>query len=105
MAYDEQMAQKFRKELAKFDAITVNEKQMFGALGFMIGGKLAVCVGDKDVMYKLGVEESKKLIAQGVASPVVMGSRTMKQWVNIYFSTLNDPNKFKEYLVKAICYD
>ena len=102
MAYDEQMALKFRRELAKMDLGTVHEKYMFGALGFMVNGKLAACVGDKDVMYRLGSERCKKLIEQGAAEPVIMGKRTMKHWVNVYFHNLENSSKFDEYLSQSI---
>lgn len=102
MAYDEQMASRFRDELLKLGVSHVEEKSMFGALGFMINGKLAVCVGSEDVMYKFSTERCNELINEGIAEPVTMGKRTMKDWVTIYFYNLEDPKQFQVHLRCAL---
>lgn len=104
MAYDEQMADRFRDALLKFGVNNVDEKKMFGALGFMIDGKLTVCVGSEDAMYKLGTTRSKELIDEGVAEPVVMGKRIMKDWVNIYFYNSDEQDAFDQYLLQSLEY-
>ncbi|HEX8227067.1 MAG TPA: TfoX/Sxy family protein [Candidatus Saccharimonadales bacterium] len=102
MAYDELMADKFRIWLAESDAGTVQEKHMFGALGFMVDANLIACVGDRDVMYRLGAERCKELFDQEIAVPIVMGARTMKDWVNIPFKNLDNPDRFKEYITQSL---
>jgi TfoX/Sxy family transcriptional regulator of competence genes len=98
MAYDLAVAERFRAALNA--RAEVQEKHMFGALGFMINGKLAVCVGSDDVMFRLSSEECNRLIEQGIASPVTMGKRTMKNWVNIDFDEVD--KDFTTYLDAAL---
>src|SRR5690606_11821451 len=103
MAYNEQTASRLRTDLIKLcDANSIQEKKMFGALGFMVNGRLVVCVGSEDVMYKLGAEQCRELINQGLAEPVTMGKRTMKDWVNVYFDKLADPTTFNQYLHQSV---
>ncbi|HYH75140.1 MAG TPA: TfoX/Sxy family protein [Candidatus Saccharimonadales bacterium] len=104
MAYDKQMALRVRQELTASHVGTVQEKPMFGALGFIVNGRLAICVGSTDVMYKLGADYCKELVSKGVAEPVVMGERTMKDWVNIYFYNLEEPSTFKRYLSQSLAF-
>jgi TfoX/Sxy family transcriptional regulator of competence genes len=104
MAYDQQIATKLRAALAQQPIDDLREKNMFGRLGFMVNGKLATCVGSKDVMYKLSAERCNELVASGVANPVVMANRTAKEWVTIDFAHLEDASVFQSYLTECLDY-
>ncbi len=95
MAYDTTMVIRVREALGSRG--TVDERNMFGSLGFMVNGKLAICVQANAVMYKLSSADAAKFIEQGVASRAVMGKRTMKNWVVVPNDALA-----KEVLFEAI---
>lgn len=96
------MTEKLRNDISELNLNHVQEKNMFGSLGFMINGKLAMCVRDSNVMYKLGVKRCKELVSQGLAEPVIMGKRMTKDWVYIDNTQLDDPNVYKSYLFEAL---
>ena len=96
------MVEKFRVAIAAIETKNVEEQKMFGSIGFMINGKLTVCVGDEDAMYKFGAATTNRLIEEGIAQPVVMGKRIMKEWATIDFRKLSDTAAFTTYLHKAI---
>lgn len=102
MAYDQEMVEKFRVAIAAIETKNVQERKMFGSIGFMINGRLTVCVGDEDVMYKFGADATNRLTEQGIAQPVVMGKRIMKEWATIDFAKLSDGTAFATYLRMAI---
>lgn len=103
MAYNNEMADKFRQALA--DLGTIEEKQMFGSLSFMINGKLSVAVGKDDVMFKIGPELTHTKIATHEAEPVTMNNRTMKSWVVVDNDQLSNAEHFDEWLSVAIRYN
>lgn len=101
MAHNMQMTDRFRGAFAEFGADVV-EKNMFGSLGFMVNDKLAVCVREPNVMFKFSAARRDELIEQGIAAPVVMGKRTMKNWVFIENGLLTDKAAFDGYLAEAL---
>ena len=102
MAYNIEMVDRFRDALTELGVANIEERKMFGALGFMVGGKLVACVGIDDVMFKLGRERCSDLVEQGIAVPVAMGRRTMKDWVNVDFSRIQDFRFAKELVSQSI---
>jgi TfoX/Sxy family transcriptional regulator of competence genes len=80
MAYDEEFANRIREELADVDGIT--EKTMFGGLGFLLGGNMAVGImSTGDLMVRVGPEGADEALAQPQARPFEMRGRQMSGWV------------------------
>lgn len=103
MAYNDDMAQKMRQALS--DLAPFEERKMFGALGFMINGRLIICVGKEDVMYKIGPECTLTKIDSKEAEPVTMNNRTMKSWVFVKNDHLESTKYFSEWLKTALDYN
>ena len=62
MAYDEELADRIRALLDDRDGLT--EKKMFGGLGFMIGGNMAIAAsGQGGILVRVDPEESDELVA------------------------------------------
>lgn len=100
MAYNPLMAERMREALLSFG--DVQEKHMFGSLGFMVNGRLVICVQNNDVMYKLGKDRSHELIEREVAVAVEMGNRTMKGWADVPIERLSNSTLFNELLAEAV---
>ena len=82
MAYDEDLADRIRELLATEKAVT--EQKMFGGLGFMIGGNMAVAAsGQGGLMVRVDPDRSDRLTASGNAAPMVMRGRPMKGWLRV----------------------
>ena len=68
MAYDEQLAARIRERLDARPDVT--ERKMFGGLGFMVGGNMAVAVMTTGGMIvRLEPEEARAAIAAGEGGP------------------------------------
>ncbi|MGH3350709.1 MAG: TfoX/Sxy family protein [Nocardioides sp.] len=78
MAYDVDLAERVRDLVP--DGTT--EKQMFGALAFMVNGNMACAVGPDDLLVRTGKSAYETAIAAG-AEPMTMGARTMSGYVNV----------------------
>src|SRR4051794_36124859 len=82
MAYDEDLADRIRELLASEKGVT--EQKMFGGLGFMIGGNMALAAsGQGGVMVRVDPDQSDRLTASGNAAPMVMRGRPMKGWLRV----------------------
>lgn len=61
-----------------------SEKAMFGGLGFLVGGRLAVSAGSGgDLMVRVDPDQSELLVANTSARRVVMRGREMRGWLQL----------------------
>ena len=95
MPYDAALADRIRMVLAEEllggeldddqgDLGLVEEKKMFGGLGFMVAGHLAVCAGSKgDLMVRVDPADLEALCVDDAVEPMAMAGRTSKSWVHV----------------------
>lgn len=82
MAYDEELANRIRAQLAREPG--VEEKKMFGGLAFLIGGNMAVAAsGQGGMLVRVDPEESDDLVEATSAEPMEMRGRSMKGWLRV----------------------
>lgn len=79
MAYDHDLANRVREQLAGQDA--VSEKAMFGGLAFLLVGHLAVGVSGDDLIVRVGRDGTDAALEQAHARPFDMTGRPMRGWV------------------------
>jgi len=79
MAYDKDLANRIREQLAEEDSVT--EKEMFGGIAFMLAGNMSVGVSGDELMVRVGPEGSDEALEQPHARPFDMTGRPMKGWV------------------------
>jgi TfoX/Sxy family transcriptional regulator of competence genes len=80
VAYDEDFANRIREELADVDGVT--EKAMFGGLGFLLGGNMAVGImSTGDLMVRVGPEGAEEALANPGTRAFEMRGRSMTGWV------------------------
>jgi TfoX/Sxy family transcriptional regulator of competence genes len=102
MAYNQPNPERVRQALAGQE---YTEKNMFGSRGFMVNSKLAVCVRENDIMYKVSPEEYAAAIAEGRAKAMEMRGRMMKNWLHMDNEKLADENTFSYWLRAALSYN
>lgn len=82
MAYDEALAERIRELVAKERGMT--EQKMFGGLGFMIGGNMAIAAsGQGGLMVRVDPDRSDAICAKSKAEPIVMRGRPMAGWLRV----------------------
>jgi TfoX/Sxy family transcriptional regulator of competence genes len=82
VAYDEELAGRIRALVGGEPDLA--EKKMFGGLGFMIGGNMAVAAsGQGGVLVRVDPEESDELVASTSARPMEMRGRQMQGWLRV----------------------
>jgi TfoX/Sxy family transcriptional regulator of competence genes len=89
MPYDEELAARIRALVSSEPG--VGEKKMFGGLGFLIGGNMAVAAsGQGGLLVRVDPEESESLVASTAAYPMEMRGRQMAGWLRVDSEHLAD---------------
>ena len=82
MPYDEQLAERIRELLGGEPNVT--EKKMFGGVGFMVGGNMAVGAGSQGgILVRCDPEQSDELVSSTEAYPMEMRGRSMAGWLRV----------------------
>jgi TfoX/Sxy family transcriptional regulator of competence genes len=80
VAYDQAFANRIREELAGADGIT--EKAMFGGLGFLLHGNMAVGImSTGELMVRVGPEGTDEALARPHTRLFEMRGRSMTGWI------------------------
>src|SRR5215204_6881943 len=79
MAYDDQLAERVRDQLADVHGIT--EKAMFGGVAFLLEGNMAVGLTGDELMVRVGRDDSDDALARPHTRPFDMTGRPMKGWI------------------------
>ncbi|MGH2711744.1 MAG: TfoX/Sxy family protein [Actinomycetota bacterium] len=82
MAYDEDLADRMRELLAGTPGLT--EQKMFGGLGFMIGGNMAIgASGQGGALVRVDPTRSDKIVETTKARLMEMRGRQMAGWLRV----------------------
>jgi TfoX/Sxy family transcriptional regulator of competence genes len=84
MARDEQLAHRVRELIGAEDGLS--EQRMFGGLGFLLDGNLAVSASPRGLLVRVGPDGVEEALGKPGAREMEMRGRTMRGWI------LVDPN-------------
>jgi hypothetical protein len=79
MAYDEALATRVRKALARKSGLT--EKKMFGGLAFLLNGNMCCGILGDGLMVRLDPERAASALREPNTSVFDMTGRPMKGWI------------------------
>jgi TfoX N-terminal domain len=79
MAYDEDLADRVREQLAGEEGVI--EKAMFGGIAFMLGGNMAVGISGDELMVRVGPEGNDEALEHPHTRPFDMTGRPMNGWI------------------------
>jgi hypothetical protein len=89
MAFDEQLAERVRKQLARQAGLS--EKKMFGGLGFLINGNMSVGVHGDDLIVRIPPGETGAALKEPGARPFDITGRPMKGWLMVGPAGVKEP--------------
>jgi len=81
MPYNEKLADRIREAIA--DAGKIEEKKMFSGMCFMLNDKMCICVNQDAILCRVGPKAYETALEQPGARPMVMGTRTAKDYVYV----------------------
>ena len=102
MASSDELAERIRAALAGRD---VEEKRMFGGVGFMLAGNMAVAAQRTgNLLVRVDPEESEELVCDPQVNPMVMRGREMAGWLVVESAALQDDEGFRRWLERGAAY-
>ena len=82
MAYDKDLAERIRELVA--DEVGLTEQKMFGGLGFLIRGNMAIAASSEGgAMVRVDPAQSDALVATTKATLMNMRGRDMPGWLRV----------------------
>jgi TfoX N-terminal domain len=103
MAYDAELADRLREALRNEQELT--EKQMFGGLAFLVGGRLAVSAsGQGGLLLRIDPRDTASLISEPQVRRFVMRDREMDGWLHIDAAAVDDDVALARWVNRAVTY-
>jgi len=106
MAYNEALTNRVRELLA--DIPNVEERKMFGSIGFIVNGNLCLGVGshaDHIMMVRVGLEKYEEALMKKGAAPAVMRGRERKGYVFLLPEAIEAQSDLKGWVDVALEYN
>ena len=89
MAFDEGLADHIREALSGREGFS--ERKMFGGIGFMLNGNMAVGVHGDELIVRVAPERTDDALSKPHARPFDMTGRPMKGWLLVGSEAELDP--------------
>ena len=102
MAYDEDLADRVREQLAPEPAVT--EKAMLGGLAFLLEGNMAVGLSGDELMVRVGADASDDALARPHTRPFDMTGRPMKRWILVAPEVVAEERDLSAWVSRGVGY-
>jgi TfoX/Sxy family transcriptional regulator of competence genes len=100
MAFDEFLAVRIRKALGRKKG--VEEKRMFGGLGFLLNANMLVGVWKNSMIVRLGPDEGKVALLEPHVKEFDITGKPMKGWVMVAAEGVADEGAVKGWVQRAV---
>src|SRR5258708_1594361 len=100
MAFDEKLAERLRQALARKKG--VEEKKMFGGLGFLLNGNLLVGVWKDSLIVRLGPDEGDEALKEPHVKEFDITGRPMKGWVLVEPEGVEGDDQLNGWIQRAV---
>jgi hypothetical protein len=99
MAFDETLAARIRDALARKRG--VEEKKMFGGVGYLLNGNLLVGVWKESLIVRLGPDDGDEALKEPHVREFDITGRAMKGWVLVGPEGVEDDEKLTDWIGRA----
>ena len=99
MAFSEALADRIRQRLARRKG--VEEKKMFGGVGFLLHGNMLVGVWKDSLIVRLGPEGGEEALKEPHVSEFNITGRAMKGWVLVAPEGVEEDDQLKDWIERA----
>ena len=100
MAFSEDLAERIRQGLARKKGI--EEKRMFGGIGFLLKGNMLVGVWKESLIVRLGPEEGGEALKEPHVKEFDITGRPMKGWVLVEPEGVQHDDQLKGWVQRAV---
>ena len=102
MAYNQELTKRIRTLLIHHRG--VEEKKMFGGVGFLLNGNMACGVYKEDLIVRLDPQRSEDALAKPHIQPFRMGGRTMAGWITVSPQGCKKDEDLKKWIREGIAH-
>lgn len=103
MAYDEELARRMRAALDGEPGL--GEKRMFGGVGFLVDGNLAIAASAQGgALVRVDPADSDRLVDTTSATVAVMQGRPMTGWLRVESADLRTARQLAPWVRRALAY-
>src|SRR4051812_36512208 len=96
MAYDEMLADRVRELLGA--RAGVSERKMFGGIGFMVEGNMAVGVMEDELIVRLDPLDAERALAEAGVREFDFTGRPMRGWLFIAEEVIAEPEQLRDWV-------
>ncbi len=96
MAYDLKLTQRIREKLAGIPGL--EEKKMFGGVGFLIQGNMACGVNGDELIVRVGPQQDQAALSRPHTRPFDMTGRPMQGWVMVAPAGVNTDDELQAWI-------
>src|SRR5712691_3577603 len=100
MAFDEALAERIRQRLARRK--NVEEKKMFGGIGFLLNGNMLVGVWKDSLIVRLSEEQGEDALLEPHVKVFDITGRAMKGWVLVAPQGIEEDGQLKQWIQRAV---
>src|SRR5579862_7251731 len=100
MAFSEALAERIRHALARRK--NVEEKKMFGGIGFLLNGNMLVGVWKDSLIVRLGPDVDDLALLEPHVREFDITGRPMKGWVLVEAEGVEDDDQLKGWIERAL---
>jgi TfoX/Sxy family transcriptional regulator of competence genes len=101
VAYDEEFAARIRNHLGGGAGVT--ERKMFGGLGFLVGGNMAVAAsGQGGLLVRIDPADFDQLVVETSARPMEMRGREMRGWLRVDADAVRGEGELREWIDRGV---
>ena len=100
MAFSEELAARIRQSLARKKG--VEEKKMFGGVGFLLNGNLLVGVWKDSLCVRVGPEQAGEALREPHVKEFDITGRPMKGWVLVEPEGVQHDDQLKGWIQRAV---
>ena len=100
MAFDEALAERICRGLARKKGI--EEKKMFGGIGFLLNGNLFVGVWKESLVVRLGEEEGEEALKESHVKEFDITGKPMRNWVLVGPEGVQDDEQLAGWIQRAV---
>jgi len=100
MPFNEVLAERIRKQLKRKKGI--EEKKMFGGLGFLLNGNMLVGVWKEALIVRLGPELGAEALLDDHVKPMDITGTPMKGWIMVEPPGFGEDEQLQDWLGRAL---
>jgi TfoX/Sxy family transcriptional regulator of competence genes len=100
MAFDEALAGRIRQRLARRK--NVEERRMFGGVGFLLNGNLLVGVWKESLVVRLGADDGEEALKEPHVKEFDITGRPMRNWVLVEPEGVQDDDQLAGWIQRAV---